>query len=131
MPLPTKHSSAAPPRSGQNAPLAQSFVSPLDGACSPTWQYLQGMKGRGDRADALTIADDDFLTREQANTQLGRLAPDVLRLDIHGLVVIGRRESDGLLGVSAASLTREVEWRSTAGPFRWLRRLPRSLGQYL
>lgn len=105
----------------------------------PSLGHMRGLRTGFDRLKdawlngphAVQIDADDFLTREEANARLGRFAPDVYSLAANGLVVAGGRATDGVLGVSAESLERELQWRRTATPWNWLRRGIATVLQYL
>jgi hypothetical protein len=82
-------------------------------------------------SNSVVVPEDQFVSREEANTALGDWAPDVQTLAMHGEVQYAFRASDGAEGVTRESLDRELEWRRTASVFKRTRRAVRNALHYL
>jgi hypothetical protein len=80
---------------------------------------------------SVVVSDDQFVSREEANTTLGNWAPDVQTMAMHGDVQYAFRASDGAEGVTTESLARELEWRRKEGIVKRTRRAVRNALHYV
>jgi hypothetical protein len=89
------------------------------------WPRRFGLRG------CVVVGDGDFISREEANARLPRLAADVQVLATHGILHYAFRASDGAEGITRSSLERELEWRRTASRSMRLKRGIRGALHYL